>query len=77
LQGKVVSGVARTAKRTDTKVAVLAGQVLLEPHEYRSLGVAEVLACANGQVDLQYSIKNSEKLLAEAAKTFALRHVVA
>lgn len=77
LQGKVVSGVARTAKGTGTQVAVLAGQVLLEPHEYRSLGVVEALACVSGQVKLQDAMRNSEKLLAEAARTFALRHLVA
>jgi glycerate kinase len=77
LQGKVVSGVARAAKRTGTKVAVLAGQVLLEPHEYRSLGIVEALACANDRMDLQYAMENSEKLLVEAARTFALRHLVA
>jgi glycerate kinase len=76
LQGKVVSGVARAAKRTGTKVAVLAGQVLLEPHEYRSLGVVEALSCANDRMDLQCAMKNSEKLLAKAARTFALRHLV-
>jgi glycerate kinase len=76
LQGKVVSGVARAAKHTGTKVAVLAGQVLLEPHEYRSLGVREALACANDRMKLQDAIKNSEELLAKAARTFALRHLV-
>lgn len=78
LQGKVVSGVARAVRRGGhgTKVAVLAGQVLLEPYEYRSLGVMEALACANNRMKLQYAMTNGETLLAEAARTFALRHLV-
>jgi len=75
LRGKVVSGVARAAKRTSTKVAVLAGRVVLSPEEYRSIGVIDALACANDRMDLEYVMQNSEKLLAGAAKQFALRHL--
>jgi len=75
LRGKVVSGVARAAKKTGTKVTVLAGQVLLETNQYRNLGVTQVLECMNDQMDLQYAMNNSEKLLAEAAKNFALTYL--
>ena len=75
LRGKVVSGVARMARDTNTKVAVLAGQVLLEPHEYRDLGIAQVIGCMTDQMELQFAMKNSEKLLAEAAKNFAFTHL--
>lgn len=77
LQGKVVSGIARAAKPTGAKVAVLAGQILLEPGEYRSLGILEALACASDRIDPQYAMENSEKLLAEAARNFALGHLAA
>ena len=76
LRGKVVSGVARAAKRTNTKVAVLAGRVLLAPEEYRSIGVIDALACADDGMELEYAMQNSERLLAEAAKDFVLRHLV-
>jgi len=75
LRGKVVSGVARAAKLTSTKVAVLAGRVVLSPEEYRSIGVIDALACADDRMDLEYAMQNSEKLLAGAAKEFVLRHL--
>lgn len=76
LRGKVVSGVARTASKTATKVAVLAGQVLLERHQYRSIHVSEALACMSDGMELQYAVESGGRLLAEAAKTFALTHLV-
>jgi glycerate kinase len=76
LWGKVVSGVARTAAKAGVKVGVLAGQVLLEPNQYRSIHVSQVLSFMRDEMELQYAIENGGKLLAEAAKTFALAHVV-
>ena len=75
LWGKVVSGVVRMAADAGTQVAVLAGQVLLEPFEYRKFGVVDAIGCMNEQMTLQYAMENSEKLLAEAAKKFALTHL--
>jgi len=49
--------------------------VLLEPGEYRALGIVEALGCASEQTDLQYAMENSEKLLAEAAKNCAMKHL--
>lgn len=75
LRGKVVSGVAQTAKEAGAKAVVLAGQVLLEPREYRDLGITEAFGCKREQMTLQYAMENSEKLLAEAAKNFAMKHL--
>jgi glycerate kinase len=75
LRGKVVAGIARAAKNAGTKVAVLAGQVLLSRQEYRSLGVVDAFACMNGRMPLEYAIRNSEKLLAKAARDFALKYL--
>lgn len=74
LRGKVVSGIAKMAKNAGAKTAVLAGQIMLEPGEYQYLGIVEAIGCANETSDLQYTIDNSEKLLAEAAKKLALKH---
>lgn len=76
LWGKVVFGVVRTAKDAGTKVVVLAGQVTLEPCEYRKFGIVEAIGCMNGQMTLQYAMENGEKLLAKAAKNFALTHLL-
>lgn len=75
LRGKVVSGVARAAKNAGAKVAVLAGQVLLTGQEYRSLGVVDAFACMNGRMPLEHAIRNGEKLLAKAARDFALKYL--
>ncbi len=75
LWGKVVAGVVRIAQQAGTKTAVLAGQVLLEPSEYRKFGVADAIGCMTGQMTLEYAMKNSEKLLAKAAKSFAIKHL--
>ena len=75
LWGKVVSGVVRMAADAGTQVAVLAGQVLLETWEYRKFGVVDAIGCMNERMTLQYAMENGEKLLAEAAKKFALTHL--
>jgi len=75
LWGKVVSGVVRMATDAGTQVAVLAGQVLLESCEYRKFGVVEAIGCMNEQMTLQYAMENAGKLLAEAAKDFANKHL--
>jgi glycerate kinase len=75
LRGKVVAGVARLAKTSGSKVAVLAGQVLLESGEYQDLGIVEAMPCMNSRMPLQYAMQNSDRLLAETAKRFAQRHL--
>ncbi len=75
LRGKVVSGVVRLANNTGTKVAVLAGQVLLGPSQYRKFGVTDAIGCMNNKMTLQYAMENSEELLAKAAKNFATKHL--
>ena len=75
LRGKVVSGVVRLAGDMGTKVAVLAGQVLLGPSEYRKFGVVDAIGFMNGEMTLKYAMENGAKLLAESAKNFALRQL--
>jgi len=72
LWGKVACGVVRLAGDTGTKVAVLAGQVLLERWRYREFGVTDAIGCMSNEMTLEYAIENSERLLAEAAKKFAV-----
>lgn len=71
LRGKVVSGVAEVAAEAGAKVAVLAGQVLLGPDEYRSIGLADAVGCMNDRMALQFAMENSERLLAQTARNFA------
>jgi len=75
LRGKVVSGVARVAKATNTKVGVLAGQVLLPVEKYRATGIETAIPCMNDEMQLAYAIANSEVLLARAARRFVCDYI--
>jgi glycerate kinase len=77
LRGKVVSGVAKAARSAGAKVAVLAGQVLLPRDKYRDLGVADAFACMTDQMPLADAMANSEHLLAQTARQFALKYLAA
>lgn len=75
LRGKVVAGVAKAARNVGAKVAVLAGQVLLPREKYRDLGVANAFACMTDRMPLQDAMVNSERLLAQTARQFALKYL--
>lgn len=68
LCGKVVSGILKLAKQSDTRVAVLAGQVHMSPDEYRRAGIEVALATKPDDMPLEAAIENSRDLLARAAR---------
>ena len=71
LSGKVISGVLKMARRTETKVSILAGQVNIPPAEYEKLGISAAIAARPDDMPLAEALKNSRALLANAAKRFA------
>jgi glycerate 2-kinase len=75
LRGKVVSGVARVARQSGVKVAVIAGQVALDPDTYRTAGVRTALACKPDSMTLTAAMANADALVAEAAHRFAQIHL--
>lgn len=75
LHGKVVSGILTLAKQSDTRVAVLAGQVKIAPDEYRKLGIEAALASKPDDMPLADALKNSRELLFAAAKRLAQEHL--
>jgi glycerate kinase len=75
VRGKVVSGVARAARQTGARVAVIAGQVALSPDEYRSAGIETALACKPDSMSLDSAITNAEPLVAQTARQFAKVHL--
>lgn len=77
LHGKVISGVARLARRHGVKVAVLAGRVAVTPDQWRAAGIAATLATAPGDLALDDAIGRARELLAQAARHFALEHILA
>jgi glycerate kinase len=71
LCGKVISGVSRVAKETNTKVGVIAGQVRLPVEQYRAAGVETAVACMDNGMKLEFACANAETLLDRAARRFA------
>ena len=75
LHGKVVSGVLDLARRSGTRVAVLAGQVKIAPGEYRKLGIEAALASKPDDLPLEDALKDSRELLGFAAKRLAKEYL--
>jgi glycerate kinase len=71
LHGKVVSGVLALAKRSGSRVAVLAGQVKIPPGEYRKLGIEAAFGSKPDDLPLADALKDSRKLLYGAARRLA------
>jgi len=72
LMGKVISGICKIAQRTNTKVAVIAGQVSVSESEYKKHGVATAVPCRKEGMSLDYAMENPEKLLSEATKELTM-----
>jgi glycerate kinase len=75
LHGKVVSGVLELAKRSGTRVAVLAGQVKISPEECRNLGIDVALASKPDDLPLDDALSDSRRLLEAAAQRLALEYL--
>ncbi|MCJ7778547.1 MAG: glycerate kinase, partial [Sedimentisphaerales bacterium] len=75
LRGKVVSGVTKAAKQSRTKVAVIAGKVVLPKKQWQDFGITDAIGLSDEVTDLAHAIANAKTLLAEAAKKFAKAHL--
>ena len=75
LRGKVVSGIARMALESHTRLAVLAGQVTVPQQEYQKLGIIAAIGCRTNDMSLDYAMKNCRSLLGRAAQQFAKEHL--
>jgi glycerate kinase len=76
LSGKVVAGVMKTARETNTRIAVLAGQVSLPQEEYSKIGIETAIATKPDQISLEEALKNSRALLRIAARNFIEKHLL-
>jgi glycerate kinase len=72
LRGKVVSGVAKMASKSNTRIGVIAGQVRVPKNEYRRLGIIAAIPCRKNKMSFDYAIKNCRPLLGAAAREFAI-----
>jgi len=75
LRGKVVSGIARIAQKHNTKVAVLAGQVMISESDYLRLGIITAISCKKPEMPLYYALENCRVLLRAATKEFVEHHL--
>lgn len=75
LYGKVVSGVLRMARQSNTRVAVLAGQIRLPEDQWRENGIDAAIAAKPDEMPLDYALKNSRTLLFSAAETLAKQYL--
>ena len=75
LYGKVVSGVAQAALKSNTPVAVLAGQVTVPQEEFEKLGIVTAIPSRPVDMPLEEAIENCRPLLHSAALRFAERYL--
>lgn len=76
LYGKVVSGVAEIAAKSNTAVAVIAGQVDLTQSQYQSIGIRTAIACRQEDMSLDEALRNSRALLRSAAAKFVEQNLI-
>ena len=75
LSGKVISGVLKMAHQTNTRVAVIAGQVKIPEAEYKKLGITAAIAAKPDDMSLDEALSKSRTLLASAAERFAGKYL--
>ncbi|MBN2269310.1 MAG: glycerate kinase, partial [Sedimentisphaerales bacterium] len=71
LRGKVVSGILKAARESQTQTVVIAGQVKTTSEEYQRLGIAAAIECRTKKISLDYAMEHSRELLGGAARRFA------
>ena len=75
LSGKVISGILKMARRTNTRVAVIAGQVKIPEDEYKKLGITAAIPTKPEDMPLDEALRQSRTLLASAAERFAGKYL--
>ena len=76
LRGKVISGIAKKASQSQTRLAVIAGQVSVPHHEYKRLGIITTVPCRKNNMSLGYALQNCRALLRAAARKFTMEWLV-
>jgi glycerate kinase len=75
LSGKVISGILKMARRTNARVAVIAGQVNIPQAECRKLGISVAIPAKPDDMPLDEALSESRILLASAAECFANQYL--
>ncbi len=75
LYGKVISGILKMARQTDTRVAVIAGQVNIPEPEYRKIGITFAIPTKPDDMPLDEALRDSRTLLVSASKRFVTQYL--
>ncbi|MBN1804452.1 MAG: glycerate kinase [Sedimentisphaerales bacterium] len=75
LYGKVVSGILKAARQSNTRVAVLAGQVKIPQRQWQKIGITTAISCKDDDMSIEYALENSRELLYSAAQRFAVQYL--
>ena len=76
LYGKVVSGIAKMARRFESRLAVIAGEVTISPEDYQKIGISTAISCRANNMSIDYALKNCRGLLRSAAQQFAKKQLI-
>jgi glycerate kinase len=74
LSGKVISGIAKQASKTNCKVAVIAGKVEVSKEDYSKYGIVAGIPCRKADMSLEYALENAEELLQSATTELIKGH---
>ena len=75
LSGKVISGILKLARETNTRVAVIAGQVNIPQDEFKNTGISAAIAAKPDEMPLAKALRESRTLLASATKKFVRQYL--
>ena len=76
LFGKVVAGVLKMVRQSNTQVAVIAGQVHLPPKEYTKMGISVAIPTKPDHMPLDEALIKSRMLLRSATRCFVEKYLL-
>jgi len=76
LYGKVVAGIAEIAAKSNTAVAVIAGQVNLPRTQYQKIGIRTAIASKPENMSLDEALKDRRGLLRTASQKFVKQNLI-
>ena len=75
LSGKVISGVMKLARQSNTRVAIIAGQVDIPQEEYTKMGIETAIATKPADMPIEEALQNSRTLLRSATRHFIEKYL--
>lgn len=76
LSGKVISGVVKLANQSNTRVAIIAGQVDIPQEEYTKMGIETAIATKPVEMPIEEALENSRSLLRSATHYFVNKYLL-